>query len=272
MSLKNQPSEPDIASVSATQEHSDVLPIAGFRVRGLTRAELTSQLLESLGRREQRLLFFVNTNFVNQCGGLRSQLNEDAVVLVSDGVGMDIASWIMHRRSFPENLNGTDFVPYLLTEATRHHNPQRVFLMGGRPGIARRAAEALAGMGIDVVGALDGFEESSNTGDVVAAINNARADVVLVAMGNPRQEQWILANGGLMNAGLLVGVGALLDFLAGDKPRAPKLVQKCRLEWLYRLSLEPRRLLRRYTVDILVFLNRCRRAHAQSLSSSDRIG
>lgn len=269
MSPNSHSAGPDRTGVAATQQHSDALPIAGFRVRRITRTELTNQLLDSLGRGEQRQLFFVNTNFVNQCEGIRSQLNEHAVVLVSDGVGMDIASWMMHRQRFPENLNGTDFVPYLLTEATRHNNPQRIFLMGGRPGIARRAAEALAGMGIDVVGALDGFEESANTNDVVAAINRARADVVLVAMGNPRQEQWILANGSLLNADLLVGVGALLDFLAGDKPRAPRLVQKCRLEWLYRLSLEPKRLFRRYTIDILMFLNRCRRVRDEPESSSD---
>lgn len=61
------------------------------------------------------------------------------------------------------------------------------------------------------------------------------------------------------NARILVGVGALFDFWAGDKPRAPVFVQKIRMEWLYRLGLEPRRLARRYTVDILRFLMYCYR-------------
>jgi beta-1,4-glucosyltransferase len=60
-----------------------------------------------------------------------------------------------------------------------------------------------------------------------------------------------------LHAGILTGVGALFDFWAGDKPRAPVIVQKMRLEWLYRLCLEPRRLARRYTVDIVKFLKHC---------------
>ena len=68
---------------------------------------------------------------------------------------------------------------------------------------------------------------------------------------------WILENAPDLGARLFIGVGALLDFLAGEKPRAPEMVRTLRMEWLYRLSLEPRRLVRRYTVDIGRFLVRC---------------
>jgi beta-1,4-glucosyltransferase len=96
-----------------------------------------------------------------------------------------------------------------------------------------------------------------NHATLVESINRSQAEVVLVALGNPIQEEWILANREALDANVVVGVGALFDFWSGDKPRAPLLVQRVRLEWLYRLCLEPRRLLRRYTVDIMAFLVLC---------------
>src|SRR5690606_3804597 len=164
----------------------------------------------------------------------------------------DIATWLVHRQKFPENLNGTDFVPAYLHSV---RDRGRVFLFGGKPDVAVRASRVLHhDFGVNVVGTCDGYDQGRNAAQVVAAINDAQANVVLVAMGNPAQEQWILANRDKINAPVLIGVGALLDFLAGDKPRAPKLIQQLRLEWLYRLCLEPARLLRRYTLDIAVFL------------------
>lgn len=237
----------------------EVLPIAGFPVRSMGREALEALLLESYSRAQQRLLFFVNTNFVNQCLGLRPQLADPDIILVNDGVGMDIASWLRHRRTFADNLNGTDFVPGLLKALGGEGAPCRVFLLGGRPGIARRAARTLTDRGITVAGALDGYTEAQDSQQVVDAINKAGADVVLVAMGNPLQEQWILDHRAQTGARVLIGVGALLDFLAGEVPRAPGIIRRCRLEWLYRLGLEPRRLFRRYTVDIIRFLGHCRR-------------
>ena len=86
-----------------------------------------------------------------------------------------------------------------------------------------------------------------------------------MAMGNPVQEEWILDNRQSLNANIVIGVGALFDFWAGDKPRAPRWVQRMRFEWFYRLCLEPRRLLRRYTVDIVRFLILCRKYRGDGL-------
>lgn len=254
---------------SSSQPPADTLMIAGFPVLALTRMPLVSRLLASWEQGRQRCLFFVNTNFVNQCESMRQALSDPDICLVNDGIGMDIAGWLLHRTRFPDNLNGTDLVPHLLLQL---HDKQRqaalegprIFLLGAKPGIAFRAAATLADMGLCIVGTLNGYEESANNAGVVDAINAAGADIVLVAMGNPVQERWILDHRHQLDARWLMGVGALLDFLAGDKPRAPEWIRSCRLEWLYRLSLEPRRLFRRYTIDIGRFLIRCRRWRHQS--------
>ncbi|MGM0569521.1 WecB/TagA/CpsF family glycosyltransferase [Marinobacter sp.] len=240
------------------------LPLAGYPVAALRTEQLKAALIRDLEAGRQRMLFFVNTNFVNHCGHLRTRLREPDVVLVNDGVGMDIASFLIHRRRYPDNLNGTDFVPALLEALVEHHQQTgrerqipAVFLLGAGPGVAERAGQVLSERGVPVAGVLDGYGESADNRRVVSTINASGADIVLVATGNPRQETWILENAPELQARLFIGVGALLDFLAGEKPRAPEMVRTLRLEWLYRLSLEPRRLARRYTVDIGRFLVRC---------------
>jgi 2-beta-glucuronyltransferase len=228
------------------------LPIAGFPVLGYTQRQLTDRLVMQLARKEQTCLFFANTNFVLQCATLLEQLNRPGMLIANDGLGMDIAARLAHGRPFPENLNGTDFVPPLLARIRRP-----AFLVGGAPGVAERAGERLrTTCGVPVVGVCDGFTGAWRW-DLSHRINASGAEVVLVAMGNPQQEEWILSHRRFLEARLLIGVGALFDFLAGDKPRAPAVVRRIRLEWLYRLSLEPRRLLRRYTLDIIRFLARC---------------
>ncbi|MDT3670964.1 MAG: WecB/TagA/CpsF family glycosyltransferase [Aromatoleum sp.] len=232
----------------------EMLPIAGFPVLRTTAGALSQRLLEALERGEQAVMFFANTNFIVQCTPLRERIvAAPNVVIANDGIGLDIGAWLVHRRRFVENLNGTDFIPALLAQAKR-----RVFLVGARPGVAARAADALRGLpGLTVAGSCDGFEGMSDPHRLVAQINASGAEVVLVALGNPGQERWILDHADRLDAKLLIGVGALFDFLAGDKPRAPALVRRLHLEWLYRLGLEPKRLARRYTVDIARFLLLC---------------
>lgn len=232
----------------------ETLPIAGFPVLLETAGTLARRVVCALDRGERVMLLFANTNFIVQCAPLRERLlREPGLLIANDGVGLDIGAWLVHRRRFVENLNGTDFVPPLLAQVRR-----RVFLVGGRPGVAARAAERLrAEYRLSVVGACDGYADVAEPEHLTRVINETGAEVVLVALGNPLQERWILDNRARLDAKLLVGVGALFDFLVGDVARAPEWVRRLRLEWLYRLSLEPRRLMRRYTVDIARFLALC---------------
>jgi beta-1,4-glucosyltransferase len=232
------------------------LPIGGLAVRALTFNTLTQRIFAAMEVDKQTSLFFVNSNLVNKCGDLRQALNGPDVILVNDGIAMSIASWLIHSRGFPENLNGTDYTPALLEHnALESKRPWRVYLFGGKPGIAERAADKLWRMQVRVVGTCNGYSQDKDA--LIQSINESGADVVLVALGNPLQEQWVLAHRGRLQARLLIGVGALLDFLAGDVPRAPRSVRRMHLEWAYRLSLEPTRLMRRYTLDLVLFLARC---------------
>ena len=231
--------------------NNNLISLGGFEVTR-TRAQDLHGLLP-LNDGKQRSLFFANTNFIVKCQPLREHMHN--AIIVNDGIGVDIATWLIHREKFQENLNGTDFIPAYL-HARR--DQARVFLYGAKPGIAQRAAQTLREQfQVNVVGTCDGYAQAKNQDQLIANINSLGANVVLVALGNPAQEQWIINNQSKLSASVFIGVGALLDFLAGDKPRAPKLVQKLRLEWFYRMCLEPTRLVRRYTLDIAVFLRLC---------------
>jgi beta-1,4-glucosyltransferase len=182
-------------------------------------------------------------------------MNDDSVIIVNDGIGMDIVARMLHGRAFKANMNGTDFTPYLFREAA---SPLRVFLLGGKPEVVQKAAGHVSDqLGQIVVGFCDGYTDMSESGNIIDIINKSGAEVLLVAFGNPLQEEWILNNRAALDASIITGVGALFDFWAGDKPRAPQLIRKMRLEWFYRLCLEPRRLVRRYTLDMLLFFAEC---------------
>ncbi|WP_211461627.1 WecB/TagA/CpsF family glycosyltransferase [Collimonas silvisoli] len=233
-----------------------IIPIAGYPVVKTTSPVLTRYLLRTVWANKKATLFFANANFIVQCRSLLDKIKRGSVTVVNDGVGMDIAAFLFRREAFKENLNGTDFMPQLFSAARR---PMRVFMLGGKPEVLKKSADHVStALNQTVVGCCDGYHGmTANRATLVESINRSQAQVVLVALGNPIQEEWILAHRQSLNANVVIGVGALFDFWSGDKPRAPLLVQRIRLEWLYRLCLEPRRLLRRYTIDIMTFLILC---------------
>jgi beta-1,4-glucosyltransferase len=226
-------------------------PIFGVDIARLQRGQAIALLLARLDARQRTAVTFANTNLLNLCrrdAGLRAAL--DDMLVLNDGIGVDIASWMLYGAKFPENLNGTDFNPALLAALP---TGTRVFLYGARPEVVAHAAQLLAAKyPVEICGAVDGYAE--DTGAVADAAARARADVVLVALGNPLQERWITANAQRTGATLLLGVGAYFDFVTGRVARAPAWVRRVRCEWIYRLLIEPKRLWRRYTVDVVSYL------------------
>jgi exopolysaccharide biosynthesis WecB/TagA/CpsF family protein len=198
-------------------------------------------------------LFFVNAHTINLARRdpeYASILNRGDLVL-NDGAGVKLAARMKGVR-FAANFCGTDFVPELLGRLGEEG--VRAFLLGGRPGRAEGAAVALERdhPGVVVVGHHHGY--GSDDAEVVRRINESGAEVLLVAMGNPLQERWIDRHRQELEVPLAVGVGALLDFLAGAVPRAPGWLRRLELEWFYRLYREPRRMFGRYVVGNPAFL------------------
>ena len=238
--------------------------IGGVAVAVLDRDQALTSMADAIARRRHIKLAFCNANLVNLAANdapLRRDLAQ--FLILADGIGVDIASRLLHGAAFPANLNGTDFTPALLAASGR---PLRVSLLGGRPGVAGRAAARLAQdfplHRFQVLG--HGFFSPEDEAGLLARLAADAPDLLLVALGNPLQERWIAGKLGPQHCTVAAGVGALLDFLAGEVARAPEPVRRLRVEWLYRLWLEPNRLWRRYVLGNPVFLLRVLRLRLSS--------
>lgn len=178
----------------------------------------------------------------------------DEAYVLNDGVALDVQSKAIFGRSFPQNLNGTDFTPHILDTAER---PLRVFLLGAKPGVAERAAAALgeAFPRHRFVGTQNGYFSPSEDDAIVAAIADTRPDLVLVGMGHPRQEIFAATHAERLGCTVMC-IGAFIDFAAGEVDRAPEFLRRTRLEWLFRLAKEPRRMAARYLVGGVTFMGR----------------
>lgn len=212
----------------------------------------TIQTLLAPGRRRA---FFMNAHCCNirRRNVAYAEAVAAADMLLPDGIGVELAAK-MSGLKLTENLNGTDLIPALLERAARMG--KSVYLFGGKPGTADAAANTLIHKipNLRIAGARDGYGGAVDAEAVVADINDSGADIVLVALGVPMQEIWLHNYAHLLNAPLTLGVGALFDFLAGTVVRAPEIVRKARMEWVWRLAQEPRRLAKRYLAGNVSFL------------------
>lgn len=178
----------------------------------------------------------------------------DASLTIADGQPLIWASRLL-RKPLPERVAGSDLVPRLFDDADRRGTELTVFLLGAAPGVGARAAEAIAKRWkhVRVVGVESpaiGFDKNETENDrLLTAIEQAAPDLLLVGLGAPKQELWIHRHRARIRAKAALGIGAVIDFLAGERQRAPIWMQRCGIEWLHRISQEPKRLGKRYAYD-----------------------
>lgn len=163
-----------------------------------------------------------------------------AALVTADGMGTLLAGRILGVR-FPERVAGVDLTDRLCALCAR--SGHRVFLFGASPGVAEAAAVELARRhrGLVVAGMHHGFSTPADEPQIIARIREAAADLLLVALGAPRQEQWLAAHLAATGARVGIGVGGTFDVYAGRTRLAPEWIRALGLEWLYRLVRQPRR-------------------------------
>ncbi len=167
----------------------------------------------------------------------------NADILLNDGIGVELGGRLGGIR-FKDNLNGTDLIPQILNELS---NDGKIFLLGGERDVAEKAMNELVKAKLNVVGFHNGFFHDDKK--ILNEINNSNANILVLGMGVPKQEIWLNDNiENLSNIKLAIAGGAILDFISKSIPRAPKWMRDIRLEWFYRLMLEPKRMWQRYLI------------------------
>jgi exopolysaccharide biosynthesis WecB/TagA/CpsF family protein len=229
--------------------------ILGVPIGRLSRREALDEIARLYERDEPALVAYANAHTLNLATSdpAYKDLLLNADLVLNDGSGVSLAAWIQSSR-FPENLNGSDLNPLIVELAALRGWP--VFFLGGRAGVADRAARILKDRNPDlkVVGTASGyFDDPQN---MAKQVREAGTGLLMVAMGNPVQEMFLRDHLASTGARLGIGVGAFFDFTAGVVPRAPAWMNKAGIEWMFRLAQEPRRMWRRYVVGNPVFLSR----------------
>lgn len=166
-----------------------------------------------------------------------------AELVTPDGIG---TIWALRRAGYPVTRRVTGIgITYGLIDLARA-NGWRIFLLGAEPGVADAVAEKLSGLSppVAIVGFHHGYFDDRESPRIVDAIRATSPDILLVALGAPRQDLWIARHLPELQVPVCIGVGGTFDVLAGKVKRAPKVWRRLGLEWLYRLLHEPRRIRR----------------------------
>ncbi|GGZ99819.1 hypothetical protein GCM10008090_05590 [Arenicella chitinivorans] len=253
----------------------DTFSLFGVGIQNATMQSAVNTLIEHVATKSRNKALtkvaFVNADCVNKY--IKDNHYQRALQgfdhVFADGVGLRLAAR-RHGARLVDNVNGTDMFPNLCHALAAAE--KRIFLYGGQPAVVEETARRLKRdyPGLIVAGYLDGYTTPSAEA-VCEEINRNDVDILFVALGAPKQEQWIADNADRLSLGVAIGVGGLFDFYSGAVSRAPEWIRALSLEWVWRLAMQPKAKAGRYLIGNPLFLCRVliskaqRRSHAATL-------
>jgi N-acetylglucosaminyldiphosphoundecaprenol N-acetyl-beta-D-mannosaminyltransferase len=231
------------------------LSFLGIRVQALTVDDIIAAIRHSIA--ENVTAVIANHNLHSLCLFHKQPAMRQFHAL-ADYAHVDGMSVVLLARAFGLRLGRDhrtgymDLLPELAAAASAEH--WKIFYLGSKPGVARRAALLLQkeypGLQLETHhGYFDVTPGSIENEAVLQSIREYAPDVLLVGMGMPRQEEWVTANRDRLDAHAILCSGALMDYVAGEIPTPPRWLGRMGLEWLYRLVSEPERLFHRYVIE-----------------------
>jgi len=238
------------------------ITLFGVEIDPITMAETVSSVFDWMNNKETACKFVItpNVDHIVQVQSNKALQNayKSATLVVTDGRPVVWAANFLGV-NIPEVVPGSDLVPAIFSHAQTNQKSIKVFLLGAMPGVADRAKVFIGQQWpiVNVVGTLSpnfGFDKNEIESKKICEIVNASgAELLVLGLGAPKQELWVTQYAESLAVKVALCVGATIDFLAGEKPRAPVWMRKSGLEWLHRMLSEPKRLAKRYLIDAIVF-------------------
>lgn len=223
-------------------------------IDNLTMQEALDVIDELIEQNKNAYVVTPNVDHIIQLenGGEIVDIYKDADLILCDGKPLVwISKW--YGNPIKEKISGSDLFPRLCEMSAS--KGYRMFFLGAAEGVAERASKKLSIRfpGLQVVGTYSppyGFENDENEmRKIISMIKNAKPHILIVGLGAPKQEKFIFHNKDELNVPISLGLGASLDFEAGEIKRAPRWMSEHGFEWLYRIIQDPKRLAKRYLVD-----------------------
>jgi len=219
--------------------------IFGVRIDCVDMEEAFNRFLTLLNRERTAVIYTPNTEMVMMAEKdpeFKEVLN-GADLVIPDGIGLIHASKI-HHLGLTDRVPGIELMERILKYC--HTTRRSIYLFGGKPGTAELAGQKILEKYPNII--IKGIEHGYFTADdedrIIDNINEAKPDVLFVALGAPKQEKWIAKHRRTLNAHVSMGIGGSLDVYAGNVKRAPVFFQKLGIEWMHRLLKEPSRVVR----------------------------
>lgn len=219
----------------------NTIDIMGIPVDNVNMQEAMEKVFSFLDADKNHMLFTPNAEIM--MAAIKDKRLGDilraADLIIPDGAGVVLASRIIGR-PLKEKVSGFDLCRNLFIQQKR---PLKVFLLGAKPFVAEEAASRIqeANPLIKITGTHDGYFTEQQDPEIISRINGSGAELLLVALGAPKQEMWISKYKEQLKVKVCIGVGGTIDILSGKKEAAPDFFRNNGLEWLYRLYQEPKR-------------------------------
>ncbi|NJD22505.1 MAG: WecB/TagA/CpsF family glycosyltransferase [Melioribacter sp.] len=230
----------------------------GVRFDNLTKKtalKIVRNFLTERHNQKSRKVFFTNVHTIYLAGKnpVFAQTVNKADLVLPDGSGLKIAGRIFSK-PVKENLNGTDFTPLILETALKLGS--KIYLLGATQEVITKCVSRLEieYPGLKIVGFHSGFFSSSDEAELISEIKNISPDILLIAMGSPKQEMFAEKIAGQLNNTVCCAIGGFFDFITEERKRAPLFIRKSGLEWLFRFFQDPKTKWDRIIIEIPVFL------------------
>lgn len=220
--------------------------------------ELMNYIINDIENKQKSTIIAINPEKIMKAQNDKTLLDllNSSTYNIADGIGILYASKIK-KGSIKKRITGIDSMDMLCRLS--NNKGYKIFMYGAAPDVVKNAKTELIKKypQINIVGIMDGYEK--NNDKIINKINESGANILFVALGSPKQEFWIKNNKDKLNVNIFQGVGGSFDVFSGKVKRAPKLMQKLGLEWLYRLIKEPKRIFRQlnlFKFMLLVMIGR----------------